>query len=511
MTRVVIDHHETIAAPGQTLFECAEAVGVLVPTSCVKQGKCRECLVEIESGERFLTPRSAEEAHLGETFRLACRARPIEDSDDGVVHCRTMRRGGLRIVDEASGLEPLAVEPREGFGLAIDVGTTTVALRLYDLSSGELRASQSFENPQRFGGSDIMARIHYDTTHKGRLLQRTLLGYLRQSLATLPVASEEIVELVVVGNSTMRDLFFGLDVHSIGQKPYRSTHEASLTAKASKLRLPLHPDASVYGLPIIGSHVGGDAAAALLATGMHERTGISVLMDIGTNTELIVGGRDRLMAASCPAGPAFEGGGVGCGMPALDGAIEHVELTPDGRFALSVIGDGEASGICGSGLIDLMSELLRSGRMNAQGRFAEGLEEVELSDRVVFTEPDVNELAQAKGANVAGLQIVRDAYGFSLDEVDRFFLAGGFAKHLDLDAARRIGLLPELADDKIRVVGNAALEGASRALLSASHRAEIERAVETIEHIELETHPDFFDFFVEGCQFVPIGAEVLDA
>jgi len=510
VTTLVVNHRRAQGVPGRTLFESAESVGVRVPTSCVEQGKCRECLLEIEDGEGYLSPRTEEEAHLGEGFRLACRARVLE-SDEGVVRCHTMRRGTLRIVDDASGLAPLPVEPRPGFGLAMDVGTTTVGLRLYDLVSGQLRASESFENPQRFGGSDIMARIHYDTTHKGRLLQRTLLGYLRQSLERLPVPAEEIVELVVAGNSTMRDLFFGLDVHTIGQKPYRSTHEASLTVSARKLRLPLHEDAVVYGLPIIGSHVGADAAAGLLATGFHDRPGVSILMDIGTNTELVVGGRERLVAASCPAGPAFEGGGVQHGMPALAGAIERVSFDAEGNVELGVVGESEPRGICGSGLIDLMGELVRTNRMNAQGRFVEGLERVQLTKDVSFGEPDVNELAQAKGANVAGLEIVRDVMGFELDDVERFYLAGGFARHLDLDAARRIGLIPELADDKVSVVGNAALEGASQALLAPSCRPGLEQTVSRIGHVELETHPAFFDYFVEGCQFVPIGAEVLDA
>ena len=497
-TTLFVNHKEAPVLGHASLFECAEAVGVRVPTSCVKQGKCRECLLEIESGMEHLSARTAQEEHLGEGFRLACRTR-IEG--DGVVRCQTMRRSAMRIVDEASGLSAKVVESRPGHGIALDVGTTTVAMRLYNLESGHLLATQSFENPQRFGGSDVMARIHYDTSHKGRLLQRTLLGYLRQSIEGIGVSPETIVEVVVAGNTTMRDLFFGLDVYSIGQKPYCSTNEKTLAVSANKLRLSLHADATVYGLPIISSHVGADAAAALLATGLHESDAVSVLMDIGTNTELIVGNRDRIVAASCPAGPAFEGGGVGCGMPALDGAIERVALNGSGAPKTSVIGGGEPEGICGSGLVDLMSELLRTGRMNAQGRFADDVVEVEVAEGIVFSERDMNELAQAKGANVAGVQIVCDVYGLDFDDIDRFYLAGGFARHLDLDAARRIGLIPDIPKDKIVRVGNAALEGASKALLAPSQRCQLADIVMTIEHIELETHPKFFDFFVEGCQF----------
>ncbi len=214
------------------------------------------------------------------------------------------------------------------------MGTTTVALRLHDLETGRLVATQSFENPQRFGGSDIMARIRFDGEQKGKLLQRTLLGYLSRAITALPVDPATIYELVVAGNPTMRDLLFGLDVQSIGVMPYRSTTEAalddgratttSLSVTASRLRLPVHPEARVYGLPLVGSHVGADAAACLLATGLAEGEEICALVDIGTNTEAFLGNRHRLLAASCPAGPAFEGGGVTFGMPALDGAIERV-------------------------------------------------------------------------------------------------------------------------------------------------------------------------------------------
>jgi len=230
------------------------------------------------------------------------------------------------------------------------------------------------------------------------------------------------------------------------------------------------------------------------------------LMDIGTNTELIVGNRHRLLAASCPAGPAFEGGAISCGMPGLDGAVEDVTLREDGSFALGVIGGGPALGICGSGLVDLLGELLRVNGMNAMGRSADDADSV-LLDSVQGTElfeRDVNELAQAKGANVAGLRVVFNRYGIDFDDLSVFYLAGGFGRHLKKEAARRIGLIPNLPDEKVVQVGNAAIEGATIALLSVSRRAELDALVRRVEHCRLETDPAFFDFFVEGCQFKPV-------
>ena len=526
--------------PEESLFERAEALGIHVPTSCVKQGKCRECLVEVEAGAELLSPPAPQERHLEGRFRLACRTRLVES---GEVRCHTLRRGALRIETETEGLddgrmrfdpavtrdgrhvlldgEPLAESDGPLHGLAIDIGTTTVALRLYDLGSGHLVATHSFENPQRFGGSDIMARIHYDGEHGGRLLQRTLLGYLTRAITGLPVDPLTIYELVVVGNPTMRDLFFGLDVQPIGVMPYRSTTEAalhegrafttSLAVEARRLRLPVFPTARVYGLPLVGSHVGADAAACLLATGIAERDQLAAIVDIGTNTEAFIGNRERLLAASCPAGPAFEGGGVSFGMPALTGAIERARLRDDGTVDLEVIGDAAPIGLCGSGLVDLLSELRRTERMNGQGRFTDDSHAFELGHGLSLSEPDVNELAQAKGANAAGVRVLAESCGVPLQRIERLYLAGGFARHIDTAAARRIGLVPDLPDDRIVKVGNAALLGASMALLSRSHRAELEALVGRVEHVRLETHPHFFEFFVEGCQLEPFGAEALQA
>jgi uncharacterized 2Fe-2S/4Fe-4S cluster protein (DUF4445 family) len=403
-------------------------------------------------------------------------------------------------------------------GLAMDLGTTTVVLRLLNLETGEVIADAAFENPQRFGGSDVMSRIHYDTEEGGHLLQRTLAGYLTHAIEEFPVDPKTIYELVVAGNSTMRDMFFRLNVHSIGQSPYRSITElemadghrptTSLVAPAKKLLLPLHPKARVYGLPIISGHVGADAAACMLAVDIANEERLIAVMDIGTNTELILGNKNKIFAASCPAGPAFEGGKISCGMPGLPGAIEKVKLNADGSFSTQVIGGGPPEGICGSGLIDLLSELLKHNRINALGRLEDGEDRIVVDARgdqpVYFTESDINELAQAKGANVAGLHIVFQQYGIRFDDLDIFYLAGGFGRHLNVESSKRIGLIPNIADSKILQVGNASIEGACLALLSRTKRMELENLVKRVTHCRLEAHPHFFDYFVEGCQFNPV-------
>ena len=528
------------ATDGRSLFDYAEALGIDVPTSCRKQGKCKECMVEVVEGMSALSAIAEPERHLKGSFRLSCQT--YVTAAEGHVRCHTMRRGHMRIEQHAFGLplsnreftldptvtrdgdriliDGIEVERSTGpiHGIAMDLGTTTVVLRLVDLESGELIADTSFENPQRFGGSEVMSRIAYDTDHPGRLLMRTLSGYLTHAIKRFPVDPKTIYEMVVVGNSTMRDLFFRQSVYSIGQNPYQSITEiemaegkratTSLSQSGLHSLLPIHPKARVYGAPIISGHVGADAAACMLAVDLAHEERLVAVMDIGTNTELIVGNKHRILAASCPAGPAFEGGAIACGMPALDGAIEEVEIAGDGSFRLRVIGDVPPEGICGSGLIDVLSELLRTGRMNDLGRMADDVERITLhrdKDKEVFLlESDVNELAQAKGANVAGLHVVFSTYGIDFDDIEVFYLAGGFGRHLNVEASKRIGLVPSLASSKIVQAGNTAIEGATIALLSKSKRQELEDLVKRVEHCRLETHPDFFEFFVEGCQFKPL-------
>lgn len=532
---------------GSLLHEYAESLGIHVPTSCNRQGKCKECLVEVTEGMEYLSEPVQKEAHLKTSvvsgknnFRLSCRTRIIADT--GVIRCNTMHRGEMRIENKAFKLPAynhnLKLDPavtRDGekilldgkeiersngpiHGIAIDLGTTTIVLRLLNLETGEIIADSSFENPQRFGGSDVMARIHYDTENKGKLLQRTLAGYLTHAIEEFPVDPKSIYEIVVAGNSTMRDLFFRLNVYSIGQNPYRSITEiemskgkratTSLFESPKRLLLPIHPKARIYGLPLISGHVGADAASCMLAVNIANEERLVTLMDIGTNTELILGNKHKILAASCPAGPAFEGGNISCGMPGLPGAIEKVKINPNGTFSNDVIGGGIPEGICGSGLVDVLSELLKKGLMNNLGRFENGEDKIVLySDNgscIYITESDVNELAQAKGANVAGLHTIFNKYWARFEDPDIFYLAGGFGRNLNVESSKRIGLIPNIDDSKIIQIGNASIEGASIALLSKTKRNELENLVKKVVHCRLETDPGFFNYFVEGCQFNPI-------
>jgi len=409
------------------------------------------------------------------------------------------------------------------YGLAVDVGTTTIVLELVNLVSGRSAAIAAVENPQRFGGSDVMNRISYDGLHPGELRQaarRAINSELRDIYAQTGISRREVYEIVVVGNATMRDLFFGLDVTSIGERPYKSISElelldgrrtsTELSCRAWEVGLKVHPKARVWSPPLIASHVGSDVAADLVATGFGSSGEIEMLVDVGTNTEVVITDGRRTVAASCPAGPAFEGGGIAFGMQASAGAIESIQLR-EGRFEWRTIEDEPPTGLCGSGLIDLVAELRRSGRMSAKGVFPDRAQSIEVvSGRgITFSRADASALAQAKAANTVGQWILLRVLGVDPSNVRRLYLAGGFASYVNIENAIAVGFLAPVDPARVIKVGNGALRGARELLLSASARAGLDSLIRTIEHIELETTQDFFELFVDGCQFKPLPAAIV--
>jgi uncharacterized 2Fe-2S/4Fe-4S cluster protein (DUF4445 family) len=522
-----------------TLFDRADELSLRVPTSCGRSGRCRECVVEVHEGAEYLAERTEPEGFLRGDFRLACKAQLTEP--DAPVAFDVVRRrlrivagedgpreGPLRPMSNVRdgvvhwGDEPVAPLRESGriLGLAIDVGTTTVAFELLDLSDGSVIELVTLENPQRFGGSDVMSRISYDRDHPGEMryaLRKAINDELLHLYRRHGFDRRDVYEAVLVGNSTMREMIFGIDVQSIGQKPYKSTVErellegkrstTELVAKGHELGLWVHPQARIWGAPLIASHLGADVTADIVATGLIDRPGISMLVDVGTNSEVVLVGHGRVLAASCPAGPAFEGGEVTYGMQASEGAIESIEAV-DGELRYETIGGAEPIGICGSGLVDLLAELRRTDRMTPKGVFADKAKVVEVvpDAGITLSRADASALAQAKAANTVGQQILLRELGVAPADVDRLFIAGGFARYLDIENAIAIGFLAPVHADRVEKVGNASLRGARELLLDVEARVAAEQALASIEHLELETTPDFFELFVDAVQFKPIGA-----
>ena len=523
------------ATAGRTVFDHADVLDARVPTSCGRVGSCHECIVEIRRGMDALSPRSKAETFLQGNYRLACQA--TLDKAHLPIEFSLLRRSPRILTDhKRRDVRVDSVVTRQGdnvcydgevidryrgriLGLAMDLGTTTVAAELVDLETGRGRLTTSFENPQRFGGSDILNRISYDSGEFEGELHRAIINTLNTEIQdicrNLEISRHEIYEIFVVGNSTMRDLFFGLDVQSIGQRPYKSLTEneylagqrgsTALTESARKLHILANKNARVVGAPLIASHVGADIAADLVAIDMDSQRDIVMLVDVGTNTEVVLGNKDRLLAASCPAGPAFEGGLVQFGMPGCDGAVESIRWS-DGTFNCQTIGNVEPQGICGSGLIDLLAELRRHGLMTPKGVFADKARQFTIlpDQGITFSREDASHLAQAKAANYCGQMLLMRKLGIPPDEISRLYLAGGFANYVDPVAAIEIGFLAPVPVERIEKAGNAALQGAREMLLSHRKRDSVERLIARVEHVELETMPDFFDAFVEGCQFNPM-------
>ena len=539
MAEIRFDEETVAAVIGDSLLEhAARTRGAYkqVATSCDGMGTCGECVVSVVAGAGALNEATEEESALtgledevhGGVYRLACQACVIDDEQD--IEVATFQRS-LKILTDTTSQEEVPLAPRvrrEGdlivvgdttieksggglYGLAVDAGTTSVVAQLVDLTTGETRHVVAFENPQRFGGSNVINRIKYDREHQG-LLQRVLVAHLNSALDEMPCRGDEIYEVVVAGNPTMRDLLFGLDVQPLGLSPFLSVTETdcragrrgstALDCRAGGLDLAVNPAARVYGLPLVSCHVGADAAAGLLVSNMWASEEPVLFMDIGTNTEILLGNRHRILAASSPAGPAFEGAGVSFGMPGMAGAIDSVRFD-QGTLRWSTIGDATPRGICGSGLVDLLGELVRTGRINATGRFVDDIHALPVAPEhgITFSDRDIAEIAQAKGSNFAAQMILMKLFGIGPEDIGTLYLAGGFAEYLDVAQASRIGLIAPIPEERIVRLGNASLQGARALLCNEALRGQLEEFTPHIEHVRLELDPDFFNLFVGGMGF----------
>lgn len=431
---------------------------------------------------------------------------------------------------------PLGVERGDttamAFGVAIDVGTTSVVTTLLELASGEVMASVSSLNPQATFGGDLMSRIAFAQWNPSNLrkLQSRIIGLLNQQvdelLARTGVLSQWIYKVTVVGNTCMHHVLLGIDPTYVGLSPYSAVVRHPLVLPARTLHLKVNPEARVCFLPIVAGFVGADAVGAALATRLDESVGVRAVVDIGTNGEVVMGTRDRLMACSAPAGPALEGAQIRHGMRGAVGAIDRVWVE-DGDLRVHVIGDGAPQGICGSGLIDAVAAALDVGLVDWTGliqierrdhfpaalaaRLAHRGEERLLilvphgaaagGGEIVLTQDDVRQLQLAKGAIGGGIRMLQHVLGVPDEALTDLMLAGGFGNYLSIRSAVRIGLIPPLAPDRIRYVGNAAALGAQLALVSEAERARAERLARSIEHLSLATHPDFQDLFVDAMNF----------
>lgn len=448
---------------------------------------------------------------------------------------KALRQGDWKVtVCLREGRRVVAVWPgfrEKVYGVAVDIGSTTMSAHLCELGTGEVVASGGVMNPQIRYGEDLMSRVSYVMMNPGGEIEltrvvRESVNYLAGQVAEeAGIERDDIVDLVFVGNPIMHHLMLGIDPTELGGAPFALAIDTAVNLKAEELGLALHPNARVYGLPCIAGHVGADTAAVILSEAPHQQDAMTLIVDVGTNAEIVLGNRHRLLAASSPTGPAFEGAQISSGQRAAPGAIERVRIDPETlepRF--KVIGsdlwsdedgfDEETrrigiTGICGSGIIEVLAEMYlagilrhdgiidgaqaaRSPRIEADGRtFA-----YRLTPEVSIVQNDVRAIQLAKAALYAGARLLMDKMG--VETVERVILAGAFGSHIDTKYAMVLGMIPDCRLDRVWSVGNAAGTGARIALLNAEARREIETVVRRVEKIETAVEPRFQEHFVEA-------------
>ncbi len=455
---------------------------------------------------------------------------------------KVLRSANWEVTAVIADSELIAVEPGDTtgrrFAIAYDLGTTTVVANLLDIETGTPVAVKSMLNKQQPFGADVISRISAtmmdpDALEKLRdLAHETLAELTEEVLAAGGIEREEVYEIVLAGNATMTQIALGIDPEPLGVAPFVMTSEGYDGLRASDLGVSIHPNAPATVFPSLGAYVGGDITAGILATGLDRDRRLRLFIDVGTNCEIAIGNQDRIVSTAAPAGPAFEAASIRCGMRAADGAIEVVKLTED-AVELGVIGDAEPIGMCGSGLVDAVAELVRVGMLDASGKYLTDEEAAERlpglapnmitvggervfvlhwkgepgdgENAVYLSQRDVRELQFAKAAIATGWRLMIEELGIDEGDIAQVLLAGSFGSYLSAASAIRIGLVPKLPIPRIISAGNVAGEGAKMAILSIQERHAGAALIDEIEYVELSERTDFNDRFVEQLAF-PVGS-----
>ena len=422
------------------------------------------------------------------------------------------------------------------YGVAFDIGTTTLVAYLVDLKTGRVASVASRGNPQAAYGDDVVARIEYCGRDGGgaRTLQRLVVGAMNEMVAEVcrrePIRRSVIYEATAVGNTTMNHLLLGLPVHAIARAPFVAATASAHSVGAREVGLKIHERGRLYTAPLVAGFVGADTVGVILATGMHDDPRLRLAIDIGTNGEIVLGTRERLLACSTAAGPAFEGARIRYGMRAASGAIDHVEIE-GGRVVLHTIDDAPAIGLCGTGLIDAVAATLAAGVVDPSGMMRRadqvratspalarrivgadgevgfllaGKDETAGAHPILLTQRDVREVQLAKGAIAAGIETLLEEFGATLDQVEEVLLAGAFGNYIRPDRARAIGLIPCVPLEKVRFVGNAAGAGAKMLLVNRNLRHVAGEVARGVEHVELSQRAGFQARFADA-MFFPTG------
>jgi len=514
------DNRKIAIHAGATLLEAAGQAGIILNSVCGGKGTCEKCAVNIgPDSQRVLACQYRIESDLTVTIPVSSRFFEQKILAEGL---------------ETVGIQPdiyekyLEIQPKEQiFGVAVDIGTTTVVARLINMADGRCLATEAALNPQTQYGDDVVSRIAYaDTDAKSAELQKVIIdcinGLIDRLCNKTAIDGKQIFEVCAVGNTTMNHIFLKLPVKQLGQAPYKACSLDAKDITADESALQINPAGNVHTVENIAGFVGSDTTAVALATDIDSADRVSLVVDIGTNGELVLGTAEKLYAASCAAGPALEGARISCGSRAVEGAIEAVVVNED-DIDLDVIGNSPAHSICGSGLIDAVAVLLNLGIVDATGRFAEAASlegklspalfsriiekdkqpafELDDSRKVILTQADIRQVQLAKAAIRAGIILLERKLGIADSDIQQIFLAGAFGNYIRAESALRLKILPDVPTERIRFVGNAASSGAQMILLSEQCREKAKDLARKIEYVEIAHQPDFQTVFANSMAF----------
>ncbi len=468
---------------GTMISDAAVEAGVEISLPCGGRGRCGRCIVLVDN-ERVLSCQT--EVRDGMTVR-------IPRKDVGKVIAATDRKSK---VDE---LSPIS----DGYGLAVDIGTTTIAISVLDMEDGKEIYSASGANAQRSRGEDVLARIQYAEEGGTNELRLLVVDSINRLLSDFK-DSGKIHSAYIAGNTAMTHLFLGIDPSPIRLPPFEPVvKDATITGKESMLSI--NEDAKVICMPSVASYVGGDITSDIVDSEMDKSEGLSLLIDVGTNGEIALGNQDMLMCCSSSAGPAFEGSQMTSGMLACTGAIDSVRIS-DGKVEYTVIGNARPIGICGSGVIDLVAQLFLNGYVDKRGRFTEisGAKDgiFTVVDDVVITESEIGNVIMTKAAIYSATRSMVRNLGIGFEDVENIYIAGGFGNFINMDSAIAIGLFPDVDREKYHYLGNSSLSGAKKALLSHTFRDRIDEVFPKMTYVDLSSDPIFFDEYMSA-QFLP--------
>jgi len=532
---------------GATLFEAAGQAGIILNTVCGGRGICKKCVVNLRrkaspSGE----PKS--EAVLACQYHIESDITVTIPAASRFFEQKILTEGiGAKAKDRLDVWEKYKDAGEKIFGLAVDIGTTTVVVKLLNMKDGRCLATQAELNPQTRYGDDVISRIAYaQSDDKSAELHKAITDCINKLIGRLckqaHIDGEHIYEVCVVGNTTMNHIFLKFPVAQLGQAPYKAFSVEAHERRPNELGLSINPAGNIYTVENIAGFVGSDITAVALAAGIDSADEMTLIVDIGTNGEIVLGTGDplrrgrtaanKLYAASCAAGPALEGARISCGSRASEGTIEAV-IVNDDDIDLDVIGSQPPRSICGSGLIDAVAVLLELSIIDRTGRFTEAeklkgsvssaiLSRITkqkgqpafvlalnqttslgsgLADKVILTQQDIREVQLAKAAIRTGIKLLQKKNGVSDDDIRHIYLAGAFGNYIRAESALRIGLLPNVPAERIHFIGNAACSGAQMILLNSAQRAEAKQLAHKIKYIEIAHEPEFQDVFADSMMF----------